>query len=87
MTFQVVDLTQKPQDEVAIALHDCDNNVDTAIINLLEGKYNQVLQFPGMKITKGGVLYDNAQEINAGAFNLSDGNLGGVPPPSTFTNS
>jgi hypothetical protein len=43
MTFQVVDLTQKPQDEVAIALHDCDNNIDTAIINLLEGKYNQVL--------------------------------------------
>ncbi len=45
MTFQVVDLTHKPPDEVAIALHDCDYNVDMAVINLLEDKYNQVLYF------------------------------------------
>ncbi|XP_046839029.1 ubiquitin-associated protein 2-like [Xenia sp. Carnegie-2017] len=38
---QVHALTQKPHDEVAIALHDCDNNIDTAVLNLLEGKYDQ----------------------------------------------
>lgn len=37
-------MTHKPQDEVAIALHDCDNNVDAAVLNLLEGKYNQVIE-------------------------------------------
>ena len=36
-------MTHKPQDEVAIALHDCDYNVDAAVINLLEEKYDQVL--------------------------------------------
>ncbi|XP_028399124.1 ubiquitin-associated protein 2-like [Dendronephthya gigantea] len=38
---KIVEMTQKPQDEVAIALHDCDNNIDSAVLNLLEGKYNQ----------------------------------------------
>lgn len=39
--LQVVDLTKKPRDEVAIALHDCDYIVEAAVNSLLEGKYDQ----------------------------------------------
>ena len=35
-------MTQKPHDEVSIALHDCDYSVEMAVNNLLEGKYDQV---------------------------------------------
>ena len=36
-------MTQKPLDEVAVALHDCDYNVDSAVLNLLEGKNDEVM--------------------------------------------
>ena len=36
-------MTQKPMDEVAVALHDCDYNVDSAVLNLLEGKNDEVM--------------------------------------------
>lgn len=44
-------LTQKPHDEVAIALHDCDNNINIAVLNLLEGKYDQVFFIYHMNFT------------------------------------
>ena len=40
--FQVCEVTGQSQDEVIVALHDCDNNTHTAINMLIEGIADQV---------------------------------------------
>lgn len=37
LSFQVMDATQKTEDEVCTALHDCDNDANRAVNYLLEG--------------------------------------------------
>lgn len=34
---QVMDMTRRSEDEVVLALHDCDGDLDRAVNNLLEG--------------------------------------------------
>lgn len=37
LSFKVMDATQKTEDEVCTALHDCDNDANRAVNYLLEG--------------------------------------------------
>ena len=50
--FQVMDVTGREEEEVIVALHDCDNDTNRAIMMLLEGGNDQVQSCPALNSLK-----------------------------------